>query len=400
MIKKKVTIIGGGPAAMMLAASLNRELFDISIYEKNKSLGRKFLVAGNGGFNLTHSEEKEQFIKRYSPSGFFEKIINEFSNKDLIQWLKTIGIETYTGTSKRIFPVKGIKPIQVLNSILHKLKENEVNINYDFEWCGWNTDGELLFKNGNKMINIKSEITVFALGGASWKITGSDSKWTDHFMEKGIKIIPFQASNCAYKINWNKDLIAKLEGQALKNISISCGDITKKGEVVLTLFGMEGSGIYGLSQQIRKQLDQNREAVIYIDLKPTLSLTQIVQKTSGVQKKNWTKTLSENLNLTTSQLELLRSVTTKDEFTDLEKIAEKIKQIPITINGTANIDEAISTVGGIDLNEIMPNFELKKLPANYIIGEMLDWDAPTGGYLLQACFSMGKCLAVHLNNAD
>jgi uncharacterized flavoprotein (TIGR03862 family) len=384
--KTKVAIIGSGPAALMLAANLDETKFEVTIYEKNSAPARKFLVAGSGGFNLTHSEPLEQFIKRYPPGTFIKPILHAFSNTDLQAWLNSIGIPTFTGTSKRIFPKKGIKPIEVLNAILKVLKDKNVKLITGYTWQGESMD---------------ANITVYALGGASWKITGSDGSWTNYFQNKGIEIIPFQASNCTFQINWPKNLISLAAGLPLKNISLKALNIRKEGEAVITEFGMEGSAIYALSPQIRQQLNENKKALCYIDLKPSLSHSALIEL---LEKKpastTMTKYLDSTLNLSKSQLALLKNLTVKEDFLNPETLAAKIKELPLEITGMGPIDEAISTVGGISLNEIDENFQLKKLPNTYAIGEMLDWDAPTGGYLLQACFSMGHKLAEHLNKSE
>ena len=399
-MKRTIAIIGGGPAALMLAAQLDENKFDVTIYERNAAVGRKFLVAGDGGFNLTHSEETEQFISRYTPSSFFEKIISGFSNTDLQNWLASIGIETFIGTSKRIFPVKGIKPIDVLNAILDVLKKKSVTIKTNHLWKGWSNDKillELCPPPEGAGGGLNPDITVFALGGSSWKVTGSDGSWTNYFSEKGIEIVPFQASNCAYEVKWKKEFIEIAEGKSLKNISVSCKSKNKKGEIVITRFGLEGGAVYALSPEIRKQLKYDKSAEIFIDLKPHLSYEQIRDKFSTRGNRSIKKLLMDRLSFDDVQIELLKTLLTKDEFTDLELLAAKIKKLPLTISSSAPIDDAISTVGGISLTEIDEYFQLKKLPDNYVIGEMLDWDAPTGGYLLQGCFSMGNLLAEHLN---
>lgn len=353
------------------------------MYEKNSAQARKFLVAGHGGLNLTHSEPLEQFIKRYTPASFFEPLLRSFSNADLQSWFNSIGIPTFTGTSKRIFPKKGIKPIEVLNAILKVIKDKNVKLNTEYNWQGEEMD---------------ADITVFALGGSSWKITGSDGGWTTYFQNKGIEIIPFQASNCAFQIHWPKNLINLAEGLPLKNIAIKSLDTRKEGEVVITAFGMEGSAIYALSPQIRQQLNEQQKAICYIDLKPSLSLDKLIELLNN-KPANYTMTkyLDSVLNLSKAQLALLKSLTAKEDFLNNETLASKIKALPLEITGIAPIDEAISTVGGVSLKEIDDHFQLKKWPGHYVIGEMLDWDAPTGGYLLQGCFSMGYNLAEYLN---
>jgi len=399
-MKKSIAIIGSGPSALILAAMLDEKKFNVSIYERNAAPARKFLVAGDGGFNLTHSEEIEQFISRYTPSTFLENSIRAFTNTDLCNWLKNIGIETYTGTSKRIFPVKGIKPIDVLNAILNELKNKNVQLQTNHTWKGWNNNDELLISHNDDELVIKPDMVVFALGGASWSKTGSDGSWKELFEKKNIKIIPFQASNCSVEIKWDSAFFANTEGKWLKNISITCDHKEKKGEIVITRFGIEGSGVYALSPQIRKQLNERKSAQIFIDLKPIFTPEEIKNKLADKGNRSYTKLLQDELNLSDVQIALLKTILTKEEFTDTDVLAEKIKKLPLQIIGLAPIDEAISTVGGISLDEVDEYFQFKKLPHHYAVGEMLDWDAPTGGYLLQACFSMGWYLAAKLNSAE
>lgn len=397
MSKQNIAIIGGGPASLMLACSLDASKFNISIYEKNMALGRKFLVAGDGGFNLTHSEEIEQFVNRYHPKQFIEPFLNHFSNTDFRHWLKSIGIETYIGTSKRIFPVKGVKPIEVLNTIISVLKNNNISIQYNHEWKGWNNEQLIFQTSNNQTVNITPDIVVFAMGGASWKVTGSLGDWTSYFEEKEIQINSFYPSNCAYQITWNTELIKQISGQALKNCEFFCGNMHKKGEAILTDFGIEGSGVYALSKEIREQLIHNQKAELFIDFKPELSIEEIQNRLENRGKLSIKDILEKKINLSDTQIQLLKFYTTKEEYNLPKHLSELIKKFSLILKAFAPIDEAISTVGGIDLKEVNENLELKKLPNHYCMGEMLDWDAPTGGYLLQACFSMGKFLADKLN---
>ena len=392
-MKKSIAIIGGGPAAMLLAAHLNTQQFDLTIYEKNVALGRKFLVAGKGGFNLSHSENITAFIERYTPSDFLKEALLFFDNTDLQHWFKSINIPTFVGSSKRIYPEKGIKPIEVLNAILNQLKQNKVTIKTGYHWLGWDADNNLLFKNA---ATVTADITIFALGGSSWKKTGSDGNWNSILKQKNLNIIPFQASNCAYQVNWKPDFITKTEGKPLKNIAISCDNKSQKGEVIITQFGLEGGAIYALSPEIRTQLNEKDSAQIFIDLKPQFTAQEIANKVTSTKL---TEQLSSKLKLEKAKITLLKDYLTKEQFLDIDFLAKTIKAFPLTISGTATIDEAISTVGGIDLNEIDTNFQLKKMPNHYAIGEMLDYDAPTGGYLLQSCFSMGVFLSNFLNES-
>ena len=274
-MNKTVSIIGGGPAAMLLAAHLDTQLFDVTIYEKNKALGRKFLVAGKGGFNLSHSENIANFISRYTPSEFLKEALENFSNDDLRTWFNALNIPTFIGSSKRIYPEKGIKPIEVLTAILDDIKQKGVQVKTEQNWLGWNSKNELFFESG---LNVNSDITIFCLGGGSWKKTGSSGEWTNYFSKKDINIIPFEASNCAFKIEWKSDFLIKNEAKPIKNIQINCNNNSKKGEVIVTQFGLEGGAIYALSPQIREQLNQNKKAKITIDLKPSMSIEAIISK--------------------------------------------------------------------------------------------------------------------------
>jgi uncharacterized flavoprotein (TIGR03862 family) len=395
--KKHISIIGGGPAALMLAAELDNEKYVVTLFEQNAGLGRKFLVAGQGGFNLTHSENETDLLKKYSPDNFLNTPIRSFNNEALRIWLKEKGIETYVGTSKRVFPVKGIKPIQVLNVFEKELKRKNVIVNLNHKWLGWDKKDALVFENKAGTINIKSDIVVFSLGGGSWKVTGSNWDWLQLFSEKKVSNSEFIPSNCAFKVDWDKPL-KTAEGKALKNVTFSCNGKVKKGEAVLTKFGIEGSGVYGLSKEIREQLFKKKKAVLEIDMKPALEKEKILRMLQEKGNTSVKDLLSKQIKLSDAQIELLKNRTSKDEYQDPKFLSNLIKKFHVTISGLAPLDEAISTVGGIELDEIDNHFELKKLGHHFCIGEMLNWDAPTGGYLLQACFSMGNYLANYLNS--
>ena len=393
-MKKSIAIIGGGPSALFTAAFLDSNKFDITIYEKKKSVGRKFLVAGDGGFNLSHGEHIDKMITRYTPTTFLKNALLNFTNEDLRNWLLSIDIPSFIGSSNRIYPEKGIKPITVLANIKKFLIDKNVQFITNHEWQGWNIKNELIFNN-DKIIN--ADFTVFSLGGASWKITGSDGNWLNKFKSKGINTLAFLPANCAYKVDWEIDFISKNEGQPLKNISLSCLDKIQKGELVITKFGLEGNAIYALSSEIQSQLSKYKKATVFLDLKPMFSLNELTHKINTSSLRTTTDILKKTLKLSLPQIELLKTILSKEEFTDKTILSSKIKALPITINAAAKINEAISTTGGISLNEVTENFEFKKIKNSYCIGEMLDWNAPTGGYLLQACFSMGAYLAKHLN---
>lgn len=263
-MKKTVAIIGGGPSALLLATFLDTDKYDVTVYEKNKWIGRKFLVAGQGGFNLSYAEPMEDFVKRYTPNIFLANALHHFDNTALRNWLANINIPTFIGSSNRVFPEKGTKPIEVLNKILAILNNKGIQFECNHEWIGWDANNDLIF-NLNQVIT--ADYYVYALGGSSWRVTGSTGSWRNIFSNKGIKTLPFQPANCAYKIEWPTLFIDKHEGKPLKNIAISCDHKTQKGEVVITKFGIEGNAIYALSSLIQSHLIHTKKATVYVDLK-------------------------------------------------------------------------------------------------------------------------------------
>lgn len=392
-MKKSVAIIGGGTAGLFLAAFLDTNLFDVTIFEKKASLGRKFLVAGDGGFNLTHSENIDDFKGRYTPNHFLIAALEHFTNIDLRRFLLSIDIPTFVGSSKRVFPEKGIKPIEVLKALKTYLIAKNVNFKFKKTFTDWDEQDNLIFNNTEI---VTSDFKVFAIGGRSWEVTGSDGNWLDLFTKKGIKTLPFIAQNCAFQVNWSTDFIQKNEGKPLKNISISIDNQHQKGEVVITKFGIEGNAIYALSPKIQQQLALKKEAIVCIDFKSTLSVEALLKKINH-SNYNLTKTLKQIVKLNTTQIGLIKNYLSKTDFLNLSTLVDTIKQFPIKITDSAAINEAISTSGGIDLNAINEHFELHDLNNNFCIGEMVNWNAPTGGYLIQGCASMGVFVANYLN---
>ncbi|MFT6149723.1 MAG: putative flavoprotein (TIGR03862 family) [Saprospiraceae bacterium] len=392
-MKKSVAIVGGGTAGLFLAAFLDADLFEVTIFEKKASFGRKFLVAGDGGFNLTHSENIENFKERYTPSDFLMAALNHFTNSDLRAFLVSIGIPTFVGSSKRVFPEKGIKPIEVLKALKRYLIAKKVNFKFNQTFTDWDEKDNLIFNNTEI---VKSDFKVFAIGGGSWKVTGSDGMWLNLFAKRGIKTLPFVAQNCAFQVNWSTGFIQENEGKPLKNISISIDNQHQKGEVVITKFGMEGNALYALSPKIQGQLALKKEAIVYIDFKPTLSVETLLKKIKD-SNYNLTKILKQVIKLNATQIGLIKNHLSKAAFLELSTLVDTIKKFPVKITDAAVINEAISTSGGIDLNVLNEYFELIDLKNNFCIGEMMDWNAPTGGYLIQGCASMGVYVANYLN---
>ena len=381
----------------MLAAQLDTDKYQVTIYDKKKAVGRKFLVAGEGGLNLTFNAPLDELINQYHPNYFIAPILQQFTNEDLRNWFKSLEIPTFLGSSNRVFPAKELKPIDVLNKIIKHLMAKDVQFKLDTQWTGWNTKGHLCFNDSE---DIESDITVFALGGASWKVTGSDGSWSDEFIERGINVLPFRAANCAFGIKWSKNFISTHEGKPLKNIALSFNKQSSKGEIVISKFGLEGNALYALSRIIQDELLTHKNVSIHLDLKPTMTVSQIKAKYKKSKLTKVTDILKEDLNLDRTAIALLKQYSDKETFMDINLLAKVMKSVLITIAAADDMDKAISTLGGIALDEVDTNFQLNKMPHTYAIGEMLDWYAPTGGYLLQGCFSMGFALAKHLNGLE
>lgn len=393
--KKIISIIGGGPAAMMLACQLDSNLFEIRIYEKMNQIGKKFLVAGKGGFNLTSGDDMADLIRAYDAADVIIQSIRRFGNDDLRNWLSNIGIETFIGSSGRVFPEPSIKPIHVLNTIKSEMAKNQVTINTGYTWISTDQSGNTFIHKEEK-VHIASDITVCAMGGASWSKTGSDGSWKEEISKMNIRCNTFAPANCALHLDWPESV--KLhEGKPLKNIALSYQKQYIKGELVITKKGLEGTPAYTLSNAIGRELEANDSAVIYLDLKPNMSLKSVMEKLDNSDAP-MSKRLKNRLSLSPQAIAILKAHIAKEEFLNTKTLATKIKSLSLHISGLAPIDEAISSTGGIAESVFDEEYRITTVAEIYAIGEMLDWHAPTGGYLLQACFSMGWDLAQKLNS--
>ena len=386
MLSKKVCIVGMGPAGLMAGTVLLEKGFEVHFFDHKKAAGRKFLVAGHGGFNLTHSEEKHFFKDKFNHT-FIKEAFLEFDNIDFIDWLKKIGIETYIGSSGKIFPLKGIKPIDVLTNWLDKIILLGGKLHYSHKLVDF-SDNELVLNFNNTEIRHSFDYLVLALGGASWKKTGSTGEWKEILQSKEIKCLPFESSNSGFEIeDWDK--LSSLEGQTLKNIIVSYDAIIKEGDVVLSSYGLEGTPIYYLNKVYR----ENKNSNILIDLKPTKSKEEIIETLR--KSKNNTEGLKK-LKLSKTAIQFIKIWVSKEAFSNVEILSEAIKKLKFNPVSLRPIDEVISTIGGISIDSITNNFQIKTLPRIYSCGEMLDWDAPTGGYLIQGCVSTGYKVGIEI----
>lgn len=377
MKKGSIAIVGTGPAALMAGTLLVENGFDVQFYDHKKAPARKFLVAGHGGFNLTNAEELESFCDKYD-NEVLKNAVRFFTPQNFIDFLAKIGIETYIGSSGKIFPKKGIKPIEVLNAWLTYLSSKGANFHFEHKLIDIE-NLNLQFQTKQGKLTINSDAKIFSLGGGSWQQTGSMGDWIDIFANKKIKCIPFASSNSGLVLD-SKFLFDELEGGHIKNCCLFSKEYSKFGDVVLTRYGLEGAPAYAMNRDFR-----NGEKIV-IDFKPSLAELEIVKRLQ--KSKNTTEGL-KNLKLSKIAIHWIKNAVSKEEFINAEKLAKHLKSFQLPVIGLRPIDEVISTVGGIAINEIDENFELSKLPNFYCVGEMLDWDAPTGGYLIQGAVSTG-----------
>ena len=390
----KVLIIGGGSAGLYLASLLDPAKYHITIIEGQKTVGRKFLVAGKGGFNLSHSIAMEEMIMKYQPSEFMKPFISQHPSSSLIKYFIELGINTYTGSSGKIFPKEGIKPAEVLSVIKSRLVDNNVDILTNTKWISTDQATMIIAESENEK-TIPYDVVVYALGGASWKKTGSDGAWLETFRQMGLETKDFKASNCGVIVPWSDYFSKRWQGFPVKNITLTCDGITEKGEIVITSSGIEGAPAYALNACLRKQPENK---LLALNLIPAISEHKAQAFKSKLKsKKSLNSILKNTLRLSDVKIALIKELIDKETYQNRSSIEDNLKAIPIKVKGFSPIDEAISTVGGLELKEVDENLMLKKYPGQYAIGEMLDWDAPTGGYLLQACFSMAAALADHLN---
>lgn len=396
---KSVAIIGGGPAGLMAAEVIASAGHAVSVYDAMPSVGRKFLLAGVGGMNITHAEPAEDFRARYSASAQFINSLKQFDADALRQWVHGLGVDTFVGTSGRVFPTD-MKAAPLLRAWLHRLRELGVKIYPRHRWLGWSEQGDLNFsaqENGNAITKtINADALVLALGGASWQRLGSNGAWVPLLRERSVQVNELVPSNCGFDVIWSEFLINQHAGAPLQGVGLSCVDAQGMprqilSEAIISAYGIEGTGIYALSKYLRENLAENGSALLNIDLLPDLSPEKIVQKLNKPREKNsLSNFLRKQFNLSPVKLALLRELTSKQTFENPALLAMAIKKLSVTLTATRPIDEAISSAGGVAAKELDASYMLKKIPGVFCAGEMLDWDAPTGGYLLTGCFASGR----------
>ena len=394
MAQRTVAVIGGGPAGLMAAETLARAGVAVTVYDSMANPGRKFLLAGRGGLNLTHSEPLAAMLPRYgAAAAHLRPAIEAFPPEALRAWCDGLNQPTFVGTSGRIFP-RTLKASPLLRAWLRRLGELGVRLQSGWRWTGWNPDGTLAFaaKDG-QAFGARADTTVLALGGGSWPKLGSDGSWVPMLASRGVCISPLGPANCGVKIAWSELFGTRFAGQPLKRIAISIANRTVRGEAMVTAAGLEGGAVYELGPVIRGELETGRTCRLTLDLRPDFTTNELTSRLARARgKQSLANHLRKAAGLPPVAIALLREghADLPGEATGL---AQAIKSAPVTVTGLAPIERAISTAGGIAWQEIDARYMLRKLPGMFAAGEMLDWEAPTGGYLLQACFSTGVAAA-------
>lgn len=391
-----IAIIGGGPAGLMAAEVLSQHDadVDIHIYEAMPSVGRKFLMAGRGGLNITHSEPLELFLERYgNRRPQLEPLIRALTPDNIRAWAHELGSETFIGSSGRIFPVE-MKASPLLRAWLRRLQTAGVTIHTRHRWVGWDDDNRLLLDTPHGRLAIQPAATILALGGGSWSRLGSDGAWVPWLAERGVGIAPLRPSNCGFEVAWSDYFRGRFAGEPLKTVVLSFKEFEQQGEFVITQHGVEGSLIYAVSALVRDEIEAHGSAVVYLDLAPNKTHQTLVKKLSRPRgSRSISSHLNSRVNIKGVKMALLHEFVTAADFDDPERLATAMKALPIPLTAARPLDEAISSAGGVTFESIDQNLMLRTLPGVFCAGEMLDWEAPTGGYLLTACLATGRAAA-------
>lgn len=397
-----IAVIGAGPSGLMAAQVLVDAGLSVHVFDAMPSIGRKFLLAGKGGLNLTHSEGADTFAGRYGARrGSIEHLLNDFDATALREWAQGLGIETFVGTSGRVFP-KDMKAAPLLRAWLQRLRHpaqgNGVQFHMRHRWLGWGDSNSLLFDTPRGPLAVKAAAVVLALGGGSWARLGSNGAWVPLLAQKGVAVAPLQPSNCGLDVQggWSEHFRSRFAGQPFKSVAISVVTAEgsawrRKGEFVATATGVEGSLVYAASALLRDAIVRSGSATFNLDLLPDRTAEQVLQEVSHPRgSRSLSSHLKSRLGLEGIKLAILHELLDKAAINTPAQLAAAIKALPITLQAARPIDEAISSAGGVLFEVLTQGLMLEQLPGVFCAGEMLDWEAPTGGYLLHACFATGR----------
>jgi uncharacterized flavoprotein (TIGR03862 family) len=393
-VDSEVAVIGAGPAGLMAAEVVARGGARVTIYDAMPSAGRKFLMAGRGGLNLTHSEPLPAFLARYGEAAAnLSLAVDAFSPDALREWSENLGQPTFVGSSGRVFP-KAFKASPLLRAWLRRLDTMGVQLKLRHRWTGWDSEGRLLFQTPDGLRSVTASATVLALGGASWPRLGSDGGWSGVLAQRGVAIAPLRPANCGFTVAWSEVFKDRFAGQPLKTVQLTFGAHSIRGETVLTRDGIEGGAIYALSAALREEIAVSDQVTLRISLRPDLDNDGLVQRLSGPRGKQSLSTfLRKATGLSPVGIGLLQEVAMASGVSlsamSPEAVAALINHVEIVLTGASALEKSISTAGGISFDELDEDYMLRRLPGVFAAGEMLDWEAPTGGYLLQASFATG-----------
>ncbi|HEY1129093.1 MAG TPA: TIGR03862 family flavoprotein [Roseateles sp.] len=400
-----IAVIGGGPAGLMAAEVLVAAGHAVTVYDAKPSVGRKFLLAGKGGLNLTHSEAFEPFVARFGArAARIEPLLRGFDADALRAWAAGLGVDTFVGTSGRVFP-QDLKAAPLLRAWLHRLRAAGVKFAMRHRWTGWTDDGALRFETPDGERRASPRATLLALGGASWPQLGSDGAWAPWLAARGVDVAPLQPSNCGFDVGataahpaspgWSERFAAEFAGQPVKPVALATdGFAGRPGEFVITATGIEGSLVYAASSALREQVARQGQAKLVLDLLPQLAHERVLAEVRHPRgSRSLSSHLKSRLNLGALKLGLLHELLTREQMLDPAQLAAALKSLPLTLQAPRPVAEAISTAGGVRFEALTDDLMLTALPGVFVAGEMLDWEAPTGGYLLTACFASGRAAA-------
>ena len=389
----RVAVIGGGPAGLMAAQALAQGGARVDLYDAMPSVGRKFLLAGRGGMNITHAEPYADFVTRYGQGEApLRAMLDAFGPQHVRDWVHGLGVDTFVGTSGRVFPTD-MKAAPLLRAWLHRLRESGVQFHMRHRWLGWRGDA-LLLSTPDGELAVRADAVVLALGGASWARLGSDGAWVPLLEQHAVEVTPLVPANCGFDVDWSEHFSSRYAGDPLTTVAIISTDaqgseVRRQGQFVITEGGVEGSLIYALSAALRDQIAAHGSTTIYLDLLPDLSPQRVADEVRHPRgARSMSSHLQSRLGLKGVKAGLLRECVSKEAFADEDKLALAIKRLPVRLLRPRPIDEAISSAGGVRWDALHGTM-LKKMPGVFVAGEMMDWEAPTGGYLLTACLASG-----------
>jgi len=391
----RVAVVGGGPAGLFAAERLRAAGVSVDLYEAKGSPGRKFLIAGKGGLNLTHSDPRPLFDSRYrEQAATVGRWLEGFDADDLRRWAAALGVDTYVGSSGRVFPVDR-KAAPLLRGWVRRLKESGVRLHVNHRWAGWDGDGALRFATPEGELHVQADATVLALGGGSWPQLGSDAGWVPLLQERGTDIAPLQAANCGFDVQWSPWFVQRHAGMPLKAVVAHWVDLQGmprqlQGECVASEYGIEGSLVYALSADLRETINRDGTATLWLDLAPGRDEARLLDALARPRNgRSFGEHLRRQAGLDALKTALLFEILGKDAGQDIAAVARTLKRLPVVLQRPRPMAEAISTAGGVRLSAVDEGLMIDRLPGVFCAGEMLDWEAPTGGYLLTACFASG-----------